>query len=247
MIFTLLLLKIRSAKTKDKNKCLQNLKPKGLVRKNKVLKKRLIQKAEELRASSDAAAKEPKESKALPDDFPSSPKTNWKTEYDSLNTKYQFLLADFANYKKQQLKDLSIRKKYEGQVIIEKLIFTVIDDFERALEHVKNMNNPTEEINGLMSGFYMIYDNFKKMLQDLNVKQQDDTGKTFDPNIHHALDYIEDSSVPPEHILQTIKKAYFFHDKLLRPSEVIVSKKPKKPEEALEENLQEQEKDLSGK
>ena len=71
----------------------------------------------------------------------------------------------------------------------------------------------------------MIYENLKNLLKEIGVKEILCKGQPFDPAVHCALDSVPSTEIPPEHILHVIKKAYFFHDKLIRPAEVIVSKK----------------------
>ena len=52
-----------------------------------------------------------------------------------------------------------------------------------------------------------------------------------DPNKHQAMMEIEDDSKEPGTIVQEIQKGFMLKDRLLRPSLVGVSKKPKKTEE----------------
>ena len=68
----------------------------------------------------------------------------------------------------------------------------------------------------------MIYNNLKHILQSAGVTEEDPKGKPFNPEIHSALDSTPSGDIPPEHILYVVKKAYFLHDRLIRPAEVIV-------------------------
>ena len=72
----------------------------------------------------------------------------------------------------------------------------------------------------------MIYEKFKNLLKEIGIKELICEGQAFDPAVHYALDSTSSEDVPPEHIIKVLKKAYFFHDKLIRPAEVIVSKRP---------------------
>ena len=51
-------------------------------------------------------------------------------------------------------------------------------------------------------------------------------GQPFDPNEHEALAYQESDVQPPEHIVQLVRPGYRLHDRLLRPAQVIVARKP---------------------
>ena len=54
----------------------------------------------------------------------------------------------------------------------------------------------------------------------------DASGKPFDPTFHEAVSQQESDKVPEGQVLQQIRKGYKFRDRLLRPSAVIVAKKP---------------------
>ncbi len=145
----------------------------------------------------------------------------WKEQYEALNNKYLFLMAEYANYKKNSIKQMESLRKYEGQYLIHKLLTVVMDDFDRAMERELTEQN----ISDFKKGILMIYNNLKNTLQKLGVKEAGDKGELFDPNIHNALDAVSNKEIPPDHIVHIVKKAYFFHDKLIRPAEVIVSRK----------------------
>ncbi|MDE0119433.1 MAG: nucleotide exchange factor GrpE [Bdellovibrionales bacterium] len=153
-----------------------------------------------------------------------------KEEYAALNTKYHFLMAEYANYKKNNIKKLESIRKYEGQHLIYKILTSVIDDFDRAVEQELTEKNLLD----FKKGITMIYNKLKQLLKEVGVKEIDCTGALFDPAIHCAVDSVVSKEVPPEHIIHVIKKAYFFHDKLIRPAEVIVSQKS--PIKTLEQN-----------
>jgi len=145
---------------------------------------------------------------------------NWQAQYETLNKKYQFLMAEYANYKKNNMKQLADLRKYEGQHLVQRLLTHIMDNFDRALEQELNERN----IDEFRKGISMIYENLKSLLQEIGVKEVNCKGELFNPSLHNALDSVQSTEVPPEHVLHVIKKAYFFHDKLLRPAEVIVAR-----------------------
>ena len=147
---------------------------------------------------------------------------NWQKQFEALNKKYQFLMAEYANYKKNNMKYVENLKKYEGQQLIKKLINEVIDDFDRAMEQAVRAQN----IDELKKGISMIYERFMSILKSIGVKKISSKGQPFDPSVHCAIDSTPSKEVPPNHIVYIIKEAYFFQDKLIRPAEVIVSRTP---------------------
>jgi len=144
---------------------------------------------------------------------------NLQQQYEALNKKYQFLIAEYSNYKKQQLKQTENFRKYEGQQFIQTLITNVIDSFDLAIKQDLTDQN----INEFKKGISMIYESLKKTMENIGVTAKGSKGDLFDPSLHCALGSAPSEKVPPGHVLQVIKKAYLFHDRLIRPAEVIVS------------------------
>ena len=54
----------------------------------------------------------------------------------------------------------------------------------------------------------------------------DPQGEKFDPERHQAMSVVENTTVPPGHVVQVIQKGYMLHQRLLRPAMVMVAKAP---------------------
>ncbi len=54
----------------------------------------------------------------------------------------------------------------------------------------------------------------------------DPQGEKFDPERHQAMSVVENTAVPPGHVVQVIQKGYILHERLLRPAMVMVAKAP---------------------
>ena len=67
--------------------------------------------------------------------------------------------------------------------------------------------------------------------RDLGTKPIEAVGETFDPERHEAVSQ-EESDQAPNRVISEVEKGYFYHERLLRPAKVIVSKA--KPEEEKE-------------
>ncbi len=144
----------------------------------------------------------------------------FETQYTELKKRYEFLMAEYANYKRQTIKQQVLSKKYEGQFFITNLLNKVMDDFDRAM-NTKLTEQTTETFK---KGISLIYKNLKHLLKEFHIKEAPCLGKPFDPAVHSAISSVATDDVAPEHIVNVFKEAYFFHDKLLRPAEVIVSR-----------------------
>lgn len=130
--------------------------------------------------------------------------------------KYLRALADFENYKKRALKDRSDLLKYQGERVFTDLL-DVIDSFERALSY------DGAQMGEFKQGIELIYKLFNDFLAKWEVRGESAIGQVFDPNIHAALSQIPAEDVEPGQVVNELKKAYFYKDKLLRPAEVVVA------------------------
>lgn len=136
---------------------------------------------------------------------------------------YLYLAADFENFRKNAIKERSELVKFGNERLLRELL-EVVDNFERALES----NSSSDD--SLKSGIQMIFGELQRLLQRFGVTEVETKGKPFDPNVHEALSSEPTTEVPPGHITQVFKKAYKFHDRLLRPAQVVVAVEPSKKE-----------------
>ena len=131
-----------------------------------------------------------------------------------------YLRAEFANFKKRSLEEKYTALRYEGEKFISSLATEVLDDLDRAL-FASRENKSLED---LQKGLEMIHKKIDKLLNRFGVIVLDPTGKVFDPSYQEALNFIKNSKVPEDHVVETYKKAYKMHDKVIRPAQVIVAK-----------------------
>ena len=67
---------------------------------------------------------------------------------------------------------------------------------------------------------------YESSLKSSGIEPIECDDKSFDPEKHEALSMVEDDSLEPNSIIEVIQKGYSILDRTLRPSKVIVSKKP---------------------
>ena len=72
----------------------------------------------------------------------------------------------------------------------------------------------------------MIQQQLKTVLAETGLEELDAMGKPFDPSVHEAISQQESKSAPEGQVLQQVRKGYKLRERLLRPSAVIVAKKP---------------------
>ncbi|MFH2043730.1 MAG: nucleotide exchange factor GrpE [Pseudomonadota bacterium] len=128
--------------------------------------------------------------------------------------------ADFENYKKRSSREMSEFRKYANESILSELL-CVVDNLERAIS-----STPTDEkVNScIVDGINMTLNEFKKVFENYGVKPIESLCKPFDPNFHQAMMQEESQEHPDNTVISEFQKGYMIHDRLLRPSMVIVSK-----------------------
>jgi len=141
---------------------------------------------------------------------------------DYVNT-LQRLQADFDNYTKRVHKEREEVQKYASAKLAIKLL-NILDDFERTLKLVEKTNDKS-----LIQGIEMMQKQIKKILEDEGIKPIQAIGTKFDPFKHEIVDL--QNGKEDDTVIEEIQKGYAMHDKVLRTSKVIVSKKEENKEE----------------
>ena len=78
----------------------------------------------------------------------------------------------------------------------------------------------------IYQGMNMVFKQMQNFLTDHGVEAIEATNQTFDPNLHEALEQRHDDDVPEGDIIQQTRRGYKCKDRLLRASNVVVSKGP---------------------
>ena len=131
-----------------------------------------------------------------------------------------YLRAEFENFKKRVLEEKYTALRYEGEKFISSLATEVLDDLDRAL----SVSRENKSLEDLQKGLEMIHKKINKLLSRFGVEILDPTGKAFDPSYQEALSFIKNSKVPEDYVVETYKKAYKMHDKVIRLAQVVVAK-----------------------
>lgn len=139
-----------------------------------------------------------------------------KENYD----KYLRAIAEFENFKKRATKERSELLKYAGESLVVDLL-DVLDDLDRALlVDIQKVSSAQE----IVEGVRMIRGRFAGILKKHSVEAKESTGEKFDPLCHEALTAVPTNDHPPGTVIEQLRKAYLFKDKLIRTAQVVVSK-----------------------
>ena len=147
--------------------------------------------------------------------------------------------ADAALSEEEKIKDLEdqlLRAKAEVQNVrriaaqevtkarlfgvesLAKEFLSVADNLERAIESCTDDN--------VKEGLDLTLKSLENSLKTQGIEQINEDNKTFDPEKHEAISVLEDESLETNTIIDFVQKGYTILDRTLRPSKVVVSKKP---------------------
>lgn len=142
----------------------------------------------------------------------------FQAQLDKEKKEYLFLMAEFDNFRKRTLKEKSEIIKNAGENVLKGLL-PIMDDFERGIKAAES----SPEAESVKEGVNLIYNKFKKYLNQNGVKEIDPADDTFDTEKHEAISVVP---VPDESkkgkILDTVEKGYTINDKVLRHAKVVV-------------------------
>lgn len=139
------------------------------------------------------------------------------------------LQAEFENFRRRSLKEKQESFKFGHQNLVKDLL-SAVDNLERALEH--GAQNAGAEVKGILDGVELVYREILGELAKHAVQEIQAEGAVFDPAVHEAMGQIPNGEVPPNTVLQVLQKGYVIHDRMIRPSRVIVSREPTAEEAA---------------
>jgi len=128
--------------------------------------------------------------------------------------------AEFENYKKRASRDMEEFRKYSNQSLIKEML-SVVDNLELAM----NSTNGHKTIDkGLLDGLAMTHKEILKVFEKFKVKPISAKGQPFDPTFHEAVMQEETDEYPANTVINELQKGYLIHDRLLRPSMVVVAR-----------------------
>ena len=112
--------------------------------------------------------------------------------------------------------------KYANQDIIKELILFV-DNFDRAIVQTKKIQN--DEVQKYLSGYELMYNQLKTILNKFEVEEINRPGEVFDPKLEEAIvaECVEDKD--DEIVLEVLQKGYKLKDRVIRPARVKINQK----------------------
>ena len=140
-------------------------------------------------------------------------------ELVQLKDKYLRTLAEYENFRKRSEKEKAQMFELGAKSIIEQLL-PVVDNFERALEHISE----EEKENSFVKGVEGIYKQIQKMFSDCDIQAIEAVGQKFNPALHNAVMTEEEGDAEEDTVTADLQKGYTYRGNVVRHSMVKVKK-----------------------
>jgi molecular chaperone GrpE len=127
---------------------------------------------------------------------------------------WQRTQADFINYKRRTEREKEEISKFANTILILSLL-PIIDDLERALTSIP----PRLAKFSWVDGIRLIERKLQTSLEAQGLSQIKALGEPFDPNLHEAM---RQGKGEEGIVTEEIQKGYKLHDRVIRPSKVVV-------------------------
>jgi molecular chaperone GrpE len=141
-------------------------------------------------------------------------------ELADLRDRYLRLAADFDNFRKRSAKERAEQQKFALEHLSRQLL-EGIDNLERARSHADASDKDT-----LLEGVHLVENMILQTLEKFGIRRFSALGQPFDPAYHEAIQEVSTTDAPAGAIVFEIQKGYTYHDRLLRPARVVLSKGP---------------------
>lgn len=129
--------------------------------------------------------------------------------------------AELENVKKRAAREIADERRYANLPLIGDLL-PMLDNMARAIEAAER----SREVDALLEGFQMVARQFHDVLARHHCTEIEALGQPFDPHRHEAVcQQISEDSLPNT-VVAIAQPGFQLHDRVIRPSKVIVSMKP---------------------
>ncbi len=129
--------------------------------------------------------------------------------------------AELENYRKRMARQMDDERRFANVALVRDLL-PVVDNVRRAIEAAQT----AADAGTLLEGFQMVGKQLADVLERHQCKEIPALHEKFDPNLHEAIMQQPSRDFPAGTVLQVVRPGFQMHDRVVRPSQVIVSSVP---------------------
>jgi molecular chaperone GrpE len=141
-----------------------------------------------------------------------------KAERDQNLDKFQRVTAELENFRRRVQREAELSARYSSLPLIRDLL-PAMDNVARTIQAAEQ----TGKLDDLIQGLQMIIAQFDQIFGSHSAKPIAAVGEIFDPNLHEALQQVPTDEHPPMTVIQELERGYIMHDRVIRPTKVLVA------------------------
>ena len=120
--------------------------------------------------------------------------------------------AEFDNFRKRTFRERQQAENRGKRILVEHLL-PVLDNFERAIAHGEGG-----------AGVELVLKELRSSLEREGLVEIPAEGEPFDPQVHEAVESVEDPEVEQATVTQVYRRGYTFGGDVIRPAMVVVAR-----------------------
>jgi molecular chaperone GrpE len=140
---------------------------------------------------------------------------------EDLLARLQYLQAEVENTRKRADREVEQAVRRANEALVARLL-PVLDDLDAAVASAKGRAG---------KGLALLRENVLKALREFGLEEIPAAGVPFDPYVHECVQQVNDEALPDGQVKAVVRKGYMFQKKVLRPAQVIVTKKERERSE----------------
>lgn len=165
---------------------------------------------------------------AVTSESPSATGDDWRVQRAKLegevreaNDRALRAQAELENFRKRARREMEDERRYASLPLLRDLL-NVMDNLDRAMESAEKNQN----LAALLEGVKMVAVQFQIYLEQHGCKRIPAVGAAFDPHQHEAVAQEPTADVEPGLVTRVTRHGYQLHDRVVRPSQVLVAVAP---------------------
>ncbi len=126
--------------------------------------------------------------------------------------------AELENYRKRVARQMQDERRY-AQVPLIRDLLPVLDNLDRAIAAAEKTHDATS----LLDGVKIVGGQLEDVLARHDCARIDALDQPFDPHLHEAISQVPSADHPANSVMQVVQTGFRVHDRVVRPSQVIVA------------------------
>ena len=141
-----------------------------------------------------------------------------QSQLDEANDKVLKLHAELDNVRRRVRREADEQIRYASLPLMQDLL-GVLDNLRRGIDAARK----SDSADGLLDGVEMVAKQFEDTLGKFSCNPIPAVGEVFDPNVHEAISQMPSNDVEKGHVLMQATQGFQLHERVVRPSQVVVS------------------------